>query len=192
MQIEILVLLDEWIDDIHLSAQVNLLGDELVDGCAALDIVVKRMYWFAPRREFVDDTHMQVAIDSHRQCARDRGGSHYQNMGRTDIFLPEFGTLCHTKAVLLVNDAESEIGELHLFLDESMGADEDIDFTVAELLMQRYALFGGSGTREQFTIYRCTIYNKMREHFADTLIVLVGEDFGRCHDTGLVAIVHCE
>jgi hypothetical protein len=135
LQIEILVLLDEWIDDIHLSAQVYLLGDELVDGCAALDVVVKRVYGFAPRREFVDDTHMQVAIDSHRQCARDRGGSHYQNMGRTDIFLPEFGTLRHTKAVLLVNDAESEIGELHLFLDESMGADEDIDFSVAELLV---------------------------------------------------------
>ena len=63
-------------------------GDELVDRCTALYIVVKRMYGFAPRGKFINDTHMQVAIDSHRQCARDRGRGHHQHMWWSYILLP--------------------------------------------------------------------------------------------------------
>ena len=83
-----------------------------------------RGHGFAARRQLVDDGHVEVAIYSHRQRARDGRCGHHQHMGRRHTVLaPQAGTLSHAEAVLFVNDGQSQVVELHGVLDEGMGAD---------------------------------------------------------------------
>ena len=105
LQIQFLIFINERIYYIHLPSYINLLRNKLVNWRTALDRIVERLYWFTPRRQLINDTHLQVAIYCHRQSARNRGGCHYEYMWRLGVLVPQFGTLCHTKAVLLINDA---------------------------------------------------------------------------------------
>jgi hypothetical protein len=48
-------------------------------------------------------------------------------MGRCRAVLaPQAGALSHTEAVLLVDDGEAQVVELHGILNQSMGADKDL------------------------------------------------------------------
>ena len=70
-------------------------------------------------------------------------------MRRTGVLVPELGALRYTKTVLLVNDTQAQVGKLHRVFNQRMRADEDIDLARAQLLMDRLALLGSSGTREE-------------------------------------------
>ena len=152
------------------------------------------MYRFAARRQLVNDTHLQIAIYGHRESARDRSGGHDKDMRWTRILVPQFGALRHTKAVLLVYDAESEIGKLHCVFYQRVCANEDIDISAEQLLVDRLALFGGSRASQQgnFEFWILNFEFISSKHFTNTLIVLVGENLGGCHNAGLITVVYCE
>ena len=81
----------------------------------------------AARRQFIDDRHVKVTVDRHCQRARNRRGGHHQHMGRCRAVLaPQAGALSDTEAVLLVDDGEAQVVELHGILNQGMGADKDL------------------------------------------------------------------
>ena len=84
--------------------------------------------------QLVDDGAVEVAVEGHSEGARDGGGCHHEDVGRDEGLLPEFGALLDTEAVLLVDDDEAEVAEGDVILDEGVGADEDMDLAVGELL----------------------------------------------------------
>ncbi len=107
LQVYLLAFLNQGEDDINLSANAYLLAYAVVE---RRDAVVEEMTgndWLATGRQLVDDTDVQIAVEGHRQSARDRRGGHHEDVWRVDALAPQFGPLRHTEAVLLVTDNET-------------------------------------------------------------------------------------
>jgi len=69
---------------------------------------------------------LQVAEHGHRHRARDRRRGHHQHVRpRARGLLAEHVALLDAEPVLLVDDHQAEVGELHLVLQQRVGADED-------------------------------------------------------------------
>ena len=86
--------------------------------------------------------------------------------------------------VALVDDCEAESLELHAVFDDRMGADEDVDGAVEQGLEDFAAAFPLDGSCEEFYA-EGHVAQEVQEGFE----VLFCEDFGGCHDDGLVAVV---
>ncbi len=138
----------------------------------------------AARGQLVDDGAVEVAVEGHGEGARYGGGGHDEDVGRHGGFLPEFAALLDAEAVLFVDDHEAEVAEGDVVLDEGVGADEEVDCAVGELLFK--FLFGGGaqGSREELHVDAEAV-----EHALEGEEVLSGEDFGGRHEAGLAAVV---
>ena len=188
MQVKFLVFLDERIDDISLTALFQLPSHKLIhleavglmpeDGCHRL----------ASRRQLVNDRDVQVAIDRHGQRPGDWGGCHDQHMGRRRAVLaPQAGTLRHAKAVLLVDDGEAKIMELHRVLDEGMGAYQYLQLTVHQCLVDGSALAFACRARQEGDLHANGI-----GHRFDGFQMLSCQDLGGCHNAGLITVIQCD
>ena len=78
-----------------------------------------------PGGELVEDRDVEVAVDGHRQCPGDRGGSHHEDV-RCLAPGDQSGALGDTELVLFVDDDEAEVVEDVVAEEEGMGADEDL------------------------------------------------------------------
>ena len=79
----------------------------------ALGLVV-RLDRFAPWGELVDDGYVEVSVERHRQRPRDGRGAHGEDMRvPRGVLRPQPRALHDTEAVLLVDDCQPEMGELH-------------------------------------------------------------------------------
>ena len=88
----------------------------------------------SPGRHLVDDRHVEVPVEGHRQGPRDRGGGHDQEVGIDLIgLLLEQHPLGHPEAMLLVDHGHPEPGEVDSFLDEGVGADQDVDLAAGHV-----------------------------------------------------------
>src|SRR5439155_11974399 len=70
--------------------------------------------------------HIHVAIDGQGEGARDRRRGHYEQIGILRLGL-QSEALMDAETMLLVDDDEAEVVEFDLVLEQSMGADENID-----------------------------------------------------------------
>ena len=82
LQVHLLALEDEREDHEDLAAAGDFLPHELVHRRPAVLPDAHRLDGLAPRRHLVDDRHVEVAVERHRQRARYRRGSHDQNVRR--------------------------------------------------------------------------------------------------------------
>ncbi len=103
-QVEFLVFVDKRIYDICLTAHAQLVENSLVCALTLVIVAQQGCNRFAPRGKLVDYRHVEVAVNSHGQCARNRCGCHNQNMRRQQVLAPQAGSLSHAEAVLLVNN----------------------------------------------------------------------------------------
>ena len=106
-QVHPLGLLDQGIDDVDLTSEFQFTMHQLVDTWTVGIEHVDGANRLASRGEFVNDAHIEVAIKGHCQGTWNGGGSHHQHMRRHIVLHPEFGSLCHTKPMLFVNDHKS-------------------------------------------------------------------------------------
>ena len=88
LQVNLLALFDEGEDNIDLPPFSNLLADAVIERGHTGVEDMGGAYGFASRRQFVDDTHVQVAVERHGQCTGDRRGCHHQYMGRVGALAP--------------------------------------------------------------------------------------------------------
>ncbi|RMS11058.1 hypothetical protein ALP75_204885 [Pseudomonas syringae pv. actinidiae] len=75
-------------------------------------------------RQFVENRSVQVSVGAHRQRARDGCGGHDQLVRAhqaADALLAQRQTLLNTEPVLLVDDHQCQILELHLVLKQGVG-----------------------------------------------------------------------
>ena len=91
---------------------------------------------------------MEISVDHQRQCAGNGRGRHDQ-LVRESAFVRQQRTLCHAEPVLLVCDDQSQLPELHLFLENGVGSHQHFQCSVFQLLIERPFLFGTDGTGEQ-------------------------------------------
>ena len=80
--------------------------------------------FFCKHREIV------VTIRSESESARDGGCGHGENMGTSFLF--ELLALEDAEAVLFVDDCEEEILEDHVFLNECVRADDEVDCSIGQ------------------------------------------------------------
>ena len=144
-------------------------------------------HMFSSRWQLVDYRHVEVAVDSHGQCPRNRSGGHHQHMRRNHAFGPEACALRHSEAVLFVDYGKPEVAEFDLVLNNGMSAHKDMQRTFGELCRYEasFLCFRASGEQPH-------VESELRRHGADCLEVLGGENLGGGHQAGLESVVDCQ
>ena len=77
-------------------------------------------------RLLVEDGHVHVAEIGEREGARNGRRGHDQHVDGGALAAERRAPM-HPETMLLVNDGEAEIAELHIFLEQRVGADDDVD-----------------------------------------------------------------
>src|SRR5262245_23916968 len=88
----------------------------------------------------------------------------------------------HSEMLLLIDDEEAEIGELHPLGKKRVGADDDIDIARLEARLHFGALLGADQARGLGDLRR-----EAAEALAEGIEVLAGEKRRRHHDRDLLA-----
>ncbi len=146
-------------------------ADEGLDGEAAL-------------RRGGDHREVAQAFQRHRQRARDgRGGERehvHLRAQRLEAFL-----LLHAEAVLLVEDDQAQVGELHVLLDQLVRADDDVQLAFGQVLQRLRRLLGGPEARQLGDLHR-----PIGEAVGEILEVLLGEQRSGHQHRHLLAVHH--
>src|SRR5262245_4203060 len=88
----------------------------------------------------------------------------------------------HAEMLLLIDDEEAEVGELHSLGKKRVGADDDIDIAGGETLLHLSALLGADQARGLGDLHR-----EAAETLAEGMEVLAGEQRRRHDDRNLLA-----
>ncbi len=172
-------------DDVDLGAFAGALGEGGVEVCAVGGRDDAGRDGGSAGGEAVDDGDVEVAEERDGERARDGCGGHDEHVGRGAVgggAFAEGGALGDAEAVLFVDDGEGEAFELDRLGEERVGADEDVDLAGGEAAEDVGAGGAGDGAGEHFESDA-----RAREERGEGALVLLGEDFGRGHDGGLMA-----
>ena len=104
----------------------------------------------AAGRVLVDDTHVKVAEDGHGDGPGNRRRRHHEHVGSHVPGPPrrQRSALLHAETVLLIDDDESEVGEVDRVLEQGMGAHDDACFATRDGGELLASLLGRLGARE--------------------------------------------
>ena len=83
----------------------------------------------SPWGHFTNDGHIEVGIHGHRECAWYRRGSHDQLMWPAvtlHALFHQAQALMHTKAMLFINDHQTQFCVFQTFLKQGMSAHDDL------------------------------------------------------------------
>ena len=105
-------------------------------------------------------------------------------MRRIGVFAPKASALSHAEAVLLVDNHQSEVAKLHHILEQSMGADNNLQRAIEKIAVYGFALFFASGTGEQGAFNAQRLYQ-----MAYGFEMLGGENLGGSHNGSLIIVV---
>ncbi len=177
--------LDQWVNDINLSSFFYFIFDEPKDLQAIAIESVHRFNGFSARRQLIDHRNIQVAVQAHGQGSRDRSGRHHQYVGGRLVFVPKLGALCHTKSVLFVHNGQTKVFKLHLILQHGVGAYQNVQIAIFQLIVDQSTFGFFSGTRQQGNLYIHVL-----QKFLETIVVLRGQNFCWCHQTGLETVIN--
>ncbi|MNV46390.1 hypothetical protein D3C71_1382200 [compost metagenome] len=163
-------------DHLVLAAVGNEFGD---DGRAA-------------RGQLIDDRHIEVGVVAHGQRARDRGGTHHEHVGLHAMgceFLPQGQPLRHAKTVLLVDDGQRQVLELHLLLDHGVGAHHQRGLAAGHQRQHGGAVLFLLPAHQPGHLAAALGQQGFEpaDHLGE---MLLGQDFGRRHQRALPTRVH--
>ena len=130
--------------------------------------------------------HREIAHAFQRQAQRARnrrrGQRQHVDLGAQGL---ERLLLAHAEAVLLVDDRQAQTGELHILLQQAVGADDDVDLALGHLF-ERRRLFLGAAKARQFG----EPDRPVGEAVGEGLEVLLGQQRGRREYRDLLAVGH--
>ena len=175
-------LLDQGADDERLPTLRDLMGDERVRLVAPCAAAPARDDLLPTGRQLVDGGNIQIAVEREGQRARDGRRGHDQHV-RVIAFLAQSVALLHAEAVLLIDDDEAEPLEVHIFLNQGVGANGNHRLPAFE---------GGASHAALLRLHTAGQQHGANaeggQHLADAAGVLLGQDFGRGHDRALEAV----
>ena len=135
-------------------------------------------------RRRLDDRHVADADERHVQRARDRRRRHRQDVHLLAQLL-DLLLVRDAEALLLVDDEQSEIAELHVLRQQAVRADDDLDLAGGEVL-ERLLLFGLRAEPADHV----DAHRERGEALAQRLRVLEGEHGRRREEGDLLAFHH--
>ncbi len=144
---------DAWADDVGLAAGGDLLADAFPRAIEPARLLGRRDDRGQDRgpagRQFGQRGDLEVPEHRHRDRARDRRRRHDEQVRRLRRLVAQRVALFDAEAVLLVDDDEAQVGELHLVLDQRVGAHDDAGRTAGCLQQCPLADRGRLRPREQ-------------------------------------------
>ena len=126
--------------------------------------------------------HVPQAGEGHVQRAGDRGSRQGQHIHLTAHFLQPL-LVGHAEALLLIDDQQAQILELHAFLQQFVGADQHVHAAVSHPVQNPLALLGTGEAGEYFDFDR-----EVLETAHGGGIVLAGQHRSRHKDGRLLAV----
>src|SRR6266498_3442290 len=132
----------------------------------------------------LDDRHVADAGQAHLQRARDGGGGEGEAVhGGLELLQLLLGR--HPEALLLVHHQEAEVAEDHVFREQAVGAEQDVDPPLARPLEDGLDLLRGPESRDHVHRDR-----ERRKALTERLPVLEGQDGGGSEEGHLLAVEH--
>ena len=86
--------------------------------------------------------------------------------------------------MFLIDDNQTQISEVEVLLEQSMRADNNVNFAFSDCAHQRGVGSGGFKTRKTPKVHRV-----VRKSFAKDIVVLIGQQGRWCQDRDLVTTV---
>ena len=185
--------LNHRINDVGLAALLDLLADELPDLFGIVAGHPAGGDGRAAGRQFVEDAEVKVAIERQSQGARNWGCGHHQHVGFCPLravrpgFLDQPEALHDAEAVLLVDHDQAEAIELDFFLDQRVGADDQLRFAAIDQPAGKPLAVRVERAGQQ---HDTGFAAGALEQFSGGQEVLGGEDLGGRHEGGLVTVFH--
>ena len=97
----------------------------------------------------LDHAHVAHPDQRHVQRARNRSRRHGENVDFfAHLLQPLF--VAHSEALLFIHDQQAEVGELDVFREQAVGADQDVDLAGFDLLQNFFLLFRGAEAADHF------------------------------------------
>ena len=115
------------------------------------------------------------------QCARDRRGTERQHIDR-QTKLQQLVFVFDAETLLFIDDDEPEVSELHVIGEQSVRADDDVDFALRELGENFLGVPSGFEAGDRFDAEGVVAHA-----FAEGAFVLFSEDGGGDEDRDLLA-----
>jgi len=152
-------------------------------------------------RQLVEHAHFKVAVVSERCGSRYWCRCHHQHVGR-GVFLPgalaaQRSPLLDPEAMLLVDHHHAERRKLDTFLNQCVGADDDVDTARGEVGEHLAAPLARHTAREQLDAQLSFAkeiavvgHAQIVEQRSNASKVLLGKHFGRGHQRTLVTTLH--
>ena len=139
---------------------------------------------FSPRRKFVDNRNIKIAIQCHGKCTRDRSCRHNQDMRRTGIFCPQLGTLGYSETMLFVYHHQSQRRKVDSIFYYRMSTDKDMYISRHQIFQNCFPALSFYCSGKQLHPYIHT-----RQKTTYRFIMLSSQNFCRSHHASLIAIV---
>ena len=115
---------------------MNLASQEIVGRDSLVRVYAAGDDGGATGGHLVDGGDVQVAVEGEGEGAGNGGGGHDEHVGGGLALAAEGGALHDAEAVLLVDDGEGQVGDLHGLLDEGVGAYDDVEVAVGGALLE--------------------------------------------------------
>ena len=173
------------VQEVHLAAAQQLAQYRFLDHCRLLlhDEGLDRQ---SPCRRGGDDRQVAHAGHGHVQRARDWRSSEVEDIHLAAQGLETF-LLAYPEAVFLVDDHQAQVLELHITLQQFVGADHDVDLAVGQVLGGRLDFLGGAEAGNDLDLDR-----PVGEAILEAVVMLLGEQGGGHQYGDLLAAVYSE
>ena len=184
-----LAVLNQRTDHIRLMPFQHLLPQEAVHPGALLFRHDSRLDRRAPRRQFIDNGHVKVAIENQRKRARNRRCGHDEHMRRfraVRALLLQGRALHHTETVLLIRHNQSELLIRHLFADQRVRPEHCLIFPVCASLLRLPLRLRAHRANQQ-----AAVDAQRFQHCLGGFVVLARKNFRRRHHRRLVSAGAC-
>ena len=173
-------------DDVGLSSFGHKFADEVVQAgmiAGGDGIGFNRL---SAGRKLINDRNIQIAVKDQCQRTGNRCSRHDKGMGMLTL-IGKRGALSNAETMLFVGDHKAQICKFYGFCDQCVGADGKVDFAGGQL--GRDGTLGcGFGRAGQ----QRTANSHGFQQRCETVIVLLGKDFGRRHQCGLPLVFYHE
>ncbi len=186
LEVGLLRFLDDRIDDVGLTSQLQLSIDELQHTRARRLLSQRRRDRTTARRPLVEHAQVEVTVHRERERARDRRRRHEEYVGRFALRRERL-PLLDAESVLLVDRREPETRERRGLLHERVRPDHQHGLVSRQPRGDRLAPLRGEASRQQHRLDA-----ERGEQSAHRDDVLLGEQLRRHHDRGLPPVLDGE
>mmetsp|Transcript_27885 Transcript_27885/g.52103 ORF Transcript_27885/g.52103 Transcript_27885/m.52103 type:complete len:508 (+) Transcript_27885:1055-2578(+) len=140
-----------------------------------------RLDRFATGRFFIQHRHVHVAILRQGEGPRNRCGRHHKHI-RIRALFAQFKPLAHTEPVLFINNRKAQIRKMHVSLKHRMGANQHLNIARSKCRKLGAPFRPFVASRQDLKHDTRSLRQRLQ-----SLQVLSGQDFSRCHHDTLPA-----